>query len=734
MGDAPQMDYGDQPHYDQSQSERQLTEAQAIVRSSLAVTLLSQTKEIPDNWLDQSISHVLPDPILVEGLLWEIELHTGLPADFGLSQKLTDFLKEDRVARPFRELVEYLELLLDDYIKWVSALPAGDSLVHLLTNQSAEASEVSDWPSADAFAEATAELPESYFVDLPQAMPEEELPAEASSPEPWTSEPLAEPSVTEEEPAPPVTGNVGKSAMVFEAEDDRSEAQAAEAEMERKFGETEYERRAAEAEELRRVAEVEEARRAAEAHERESAQTDVLRASKVDRALQSLKEALKEYPADASSATLTRTGEIRNRERFAELLKALSQSESSPQPLSSRSVESDQSSTPPASAPPKPPQLAVPAAPFPPSITSTNTAAFSRGIHLRLAPEATEPQPVASSFLSGAGNVSASLNATLVRVFYATDRMQIPTLIRGPKYDKHRSPFGKLHFGECEVSIPKTHKTGKLESPSLLRFEFRPDPEKHIVLARTTSLAQEKFFESVSSAVQRSETREAFVFIHGYNVSFEDAARRTGQMAFDLNFIGAPIFYSWPSNGRTAAYIKDETNITWTAPHFEQFLSLLAQYSEANRIHIIAHSMGNRAVCESLKNLSLNPQNGIHFSHLILAAPDIDAETFAELAGALRQLTERITLYESSRDKALLASKKIHGYNRAGEPLLIIPGLDTIDASLIDTDFLGHSYFSDTWPLLSDIHAILFEDEEPSRRFGLQQMDNSAGKYYAFRR
>jgi len=334
---------------------------------------------------------------------------------------------------------------------------------------------------------------------------------------------------------------------------------------------------------------------------------------------------------------------------------------------------------------------------------------------------------------SAQAKTDVATNATIVRVFYATDRFQIPTIIRGPKYDKHRSPFGKLHLGECEVSIPKTHKTGKLESPSILRFEFRPNPEKHIVLTNTTSLAQEKFFESVSFAVQRSETREAFVFIHGYNVSFEDAARRTGQMAFDLDFIGAPIFYSWPSNGRIASYIKDETNITWTAPHFEQFLSLLAQHGGARRIHIIAHSMGNRAVCESLKNLSLNPQSSIRFSHLILAAPDIDAETFAELAELLRRITDRVTLYESARDKALQASKKIHGYSRAGEPLLIIPGLDTIDASLIDTDFLGHSYFSDSRPLLSDIYSILYKDELPAHRFGLREMNDPAGKYYAFR-
>ena len=281
---------------------------------------------------------------------------------------------------------------------------------------------------------------------------------------------------------------------------------------------------------------------------------------------------------------------------------------------------------------------------------------------------------------------------------------------------------------------PKIHKIGKLETPSILRLKFRPNPKKHIILSKTYSLGESRFFELLESSVAKSASKDAFVFIHGYNVSFEDAARRTGQIAYDLDFVGAPIFYSWPSNGKTADYLEDETNITWSTPHFQRFLGLLAQKSGAKRIHIIAHSMGNRAVCDALKALSYNPTSQLKFNHLVLAAPDIDADTFQELAATLQRLAGRVTLYESSQDKAIQASKKIHGNPRAGEPLLVVRGMDTIDASAIDTDFLGHSYFSDNWPLLSDIHSILFKDEPPSGRFGLVAMEHEDGKYYAFRR
>jgi esterase/lipase superfamily enzyme len=335
----------------------------------------------------------------------------------------------------------------------------------------------------------------------------------------------------------------------------------------------------------------------------------------------------------------------------------------------------------------------------------------------------------------GDGNRIVALpdsNCSVVQVFYATDRRETVHPERGPRYDERHSPSGQINYGICTVSIPKIHKLGKMETPSLLRLEFRPDPRKHIVLQEVQSLEEALFLDRVATSVAASAAKETFIFVHGFNVTFEDAARRTGQIAFDLHFVGAPIFFSWPSYGRIPDYTRDESNIIWSTPHFERFLSLIAQRSGAKRIHIIAHSMGNRAVCDALKALSYDP-NAVKFDHLVLAAPDIDADTFRELAAIIRRLSGRITLYESSNDKAIRASKKIHGNARAGEPLLVIPGLDTIDASAIDTDFLGHSYFSDNWPLLSDIHSLLAKDEPPSARFGLDERESAEGKYYAFR-
>lgn len=325
---------------------------------------------------------------------------------------------------------------------------------------------------------------------------------------------------------------------------------------------------------------------------------------------------------------------------------------------------------------------------------------------------------------------------TMVSVLYATDREEVSDAKTGRGFTAKRAGTGELTYGECAVSIPATHKLGKMESPSILRLEFRPDPARHIVLQGVTTIAEHAFLAMVRKRVTESPAKDAFIFVHGYNVAFADAARRTGQFAFDLGFVGAAILYSWPSNGVVADYGSDEANVIWTVPHLQRLLALLNAHSGAERIHLIAHSMGNRCVCDALKGLSDKPgELKLPLLHrLVLAAPDIDADTLREIGAAICSVAGSVTLYASSRDKAIQASGRWHKYPRAGGiPLLLVPGFETIDASGVETDFLAHSYFADSWPLLADIYEVLSGDKPASGRFALRAASSAAGSWFAFK-
>jgi esterase/lipase superfamily enzyme len=326
-------------------------------------------------------------------------------------------------------------------------------------------------------------------------------------------------------------------------------------------------------------------------------------------------------------------------------------------------------------------------------------------------------------------------NYATVNVFYATDRKSNAAQPPSQRFGGER---GEIEYGTAKVSIPRNHKMGALESPSILRLEFRADPEKHVVLLGLESMDAGAYFQNVAAQVKRSTQKSAFVFVHGYNVTFEDAARRTAQISYDLGFDGAPVFYSWPSQGEVAKYTVDETNIAWSTPHLERFLGEFAQRSNADRIFLIGHSMGTRGLTQAyLSLLASRPAVGKKFVEIILAAPDIDAAVFKrDIAPAMLAGAGKVTLYASSEDVPLKASKAIHGYPRAGESgadLVIIQGMESIDATGFGTDFLNHSYAVENRSILSDMFYIVRNGFRAQQRAGLQPFPMGAPTHWRFR-
>lgn len=330
--------------------------------------------------------------------------------------------------------------------------------------------------------------------------------------------------------------------------------------------------------------------------------------------------------------------------------------------------------------------------------------------------------------------VGADPDYAVIRVYFATDREQTNAVDPSPK-ERFGGGRGDMQYGVAKVSIPKDHEVGGLESPSIWRFEFTEDPEKHVVLLSLQTAAMQPFFADLSARVRNSTRKSAFLFVHGYNVTFEDAARRTGQISYDLAFDGAPVFYSWPSQGKEVAYTVDEDNVRWAEANLKKFLADFASKSDAQEIFLIAHSMGNRALLGAYVSLMReNPQLKARFKEIILAAPDVDADVFKrDIAPAMVAAASPITLYASSGDIPLKASKKVHANHRlgdAGSDLVILPGIESIDASNVETSFLGHSYFADEASIISDMLSLFTEGLRADQRDGLTERTTENGKYW----
>lgn len=335
-------------------------------------------------------------------------------------------------------------------------------------------------------------------------------------------------------------------------------------------------------------------------------------------------------------------------------------------------------------------------------------------------------------------------NYAVVKVYFATDRQRDVGKPPTQRFSGERSMTGgngggagPLSYGSCDISIPRDHRMGQLESPSLWRLEFRDDPAKHVVLLSAEVQDRDNFFAALKTQIRASAGKSAFVFVHGYNVSFEDAARRTGQMAYDLGFDGAPVFYSWPSRGDLAGYTIDENNIEWSTPHISGFLADFLASTEVTQVYLVGHSMGSRGLARAVADLlATQPQLAQKITELILSAPDIDAAVFKhDIAPKLAGARNPVTLYASSQDLALAASKAVHGYPRAGDSgagMLIVAGVETIDATGVDTSFMKHAYFAEKRSALSDMFYLIRDQARADQRF-LDPVDTLAGRYWTFK-
>ncbi|UKO98766.1 alpha/beta hydrolase [Nostoc sp. UHCC 0870] len=293
-----------------------------------------------------------------------------------------------------------------------------------------------------------------------------------------------------------------------------------------------------------------------------------------------------------------------------------------------------------------------------------------------------------------------------------------------------------LHYGTCKVAVPKSHKFGSTGSSFLYRLLNSTDDRLKLQEDSLKLLQEQAFLQQVQQTLQANplDKRSALVYIHGFNVSFEDAALRAAQIGFDLDVPGIMAFYSWPSRGRLASYIADAATMEASEIYIAEFLLNLAQNSGAEKIHIIAHSMGNRGLIRVMQRILTQVQadSNIRFGQIFLAAPDVDPDLFQQLAAAYQKLAERTTLYISSKDKALATSGIIHDHPRAGfsPPITVVDGIDTIEVSNIDLTFLGHGYFAEARDLLQDMYSLLHHNQSPNQRFGLQQMQQNGQDYW----
>ena len=310
--------------------------------------------------------------------------------------------------------------------------------------------------------------------------------------------------------------------------------------------------------------------------------------------------------------------------------------------------------------------------------------------------------------------------ARSVTVFYGTDRRP-----DGRESLRYGAVQGELSVGAAQVSVPldrEARPTGTLpDLPSTLGVRRAPAPERDIFVERVAPMNEVYWDDAVRQELRYDSTRTVVVFVHGFATPWEQALRRAAQLAVDLPFDGAMAVFSWPSLGEVGplAYFRDDKTIAASQPMLRAFLERVLEHTGAERVSIVAHSMGTLLVARTLKELH-DTRPGLQVDQVVLGAPDIDTTSFRRsLAPALTAVARRVTVYASAHDRALDVAQKASSYPRVGQagPSLFVPaGVDVVDASSAERGDYGHGYLGTSSAVLADLRAVLAGVPAAARR------------------
>jgi esterase/lipase superfamily enzyme len=293
-------------------------------------------------------------------------------------------------------------------------------------------------------------------------------------------------------------------------------------------------------------------------------------------------------------------------------------------------------------------------------------------------------------------------------------------------------PFGKVRqyqtrYARLDVSVPPQRRPGEIDWPVKGRA---PDPLTEFVAVDQIIYGDAAEFRSALRRNLRSHfgQREAVVFVHGFNSTFAEGAYRLAQLGHDLKIEGTLVHYSWPSRAHPLGYVYDRDSATFARDGLEELLREVSR-AGAERIVIVAHSMGANLAMEALRQLAIAGDHTVRnrIAGVVLMSPDIDVDVFRSQALRIGELPEPFIIFTSKKDRALALSARLTGQRDRVGNLADAAELADLRVTLIDTTAFstgaGHFNVGNSAALLSILGRIAEVDiafaADPTGRAGL---------------
>lgn len=372
-------------------------------------------------------------------------------------------------------------------------------------------------------------------------------------------------------------------------------------------------------------------------------------------------------------------------------------------------------------------------------------------------------------------------------VLYVTDRAVDKTTDAGPQYGYKRSRT--VEYGVATVGLTPTPTWEQLVADSTKNDEQEPyslhvtkveplgqfqpavnllepkdgrldvKPDAHAVIAAE----RDQFIKSMSRWLDHTTKKDAYVYVHGFNNTFDDAVFRMAESWHYAGRQGVPIVFTWPAGrGGMLGYAYDRESGEYAVVHLKILLMTLAECPQIERVHLISHSRGTDVATSALRELHMEVRAAtgrgavgffsernlvqmtpeqiakapttaqyLKLHTLVLAAPDLDADVFSQrfVSENLLRAADKIIVYFSQKDSALgWAQWLFSGGGRVGDlsiddftpqQLAMIGQLPALEMISCETKgYSSHSYMFMHPSAFSDLLLSLRDDKPPGAASG----------------
>lgn len=279
-----------------------------------------------------------------------------------------------------------------------------------------------------------------------------------------------------------------------------------------------------------------------------------------------------------------------------------------------------------------------------------------------------------------------NLDDNLLYTMFATNRRP---------YDKPDGSTGYTIFPSDTLELGYVvHSVGDEGTTwdDLLHQSLNPDRDKKLLLrqifardmvrySEQDSLEKipekaEGFYDQVNRALQNSFGTDLLVYVHGANSNFYRATAQGAQLFHYTGHNALVLTFSWPSAENILKYKTDVLHAKKTVLAFTRLIELLAYYTEARNINILAYSAGAQVVAPGLAYFrELYPtmaseelKKKLRIGEVYFAAPDTTFKPFIRRYLKFKDIVDRTTINFNERDNILRLAAFQNRASRLGRP------------------------------------------------------------------